>query len=256
VSKHEKEVLRIAWSNSSMKKTIVSIIVMALVVAIPLTSPGTGIPVFDASNLTQNITTALKQVQAYAQQVQQYQLQLQQYKSQLLQATGISQAAQIWGQAQQTLASVTGTVNMFRNGGALQGYLQNAQNVNYWLASSPTQNGSQSAGYWSNTQHAANGQMVKEIAQQEAQLQADAQTLQRLTSQASSVQTQRQALDLANEMSGLQQKSLLEIRTLLVSQQQAVAARNGATSNDEAMHQAATQQYMNVQLGAQPHTGW
>jgi P-type conjugative transfer protein TrbJ len=239
-----------------MKKTFLTIAAIALTAALPLASPGTGIPVIDVSAIAQSIKQGLTQLQQYSTELSQYQTQLLQYKSQLLQATGIGQAAQIWGQAKQTLASVTGTVNMFRNGGALQGYLQNAQNVNYWLASSPTQYGPQSAGYWSTTQQTANGQMVKEIAQQEAQIQADAQTLQRLTSQATSVQTQRQALDLANEMSGLQQKSLLEIRTLLVSQQQAVAARSGATSNDEAMRQAATQQMYSTQIAPQPRTGW
>jgi P-type conjugative transfer protein TrbJ len=98
--------------------------------------------------------------------------------------------------------------------------------------------------------------MVKELAQQESQIQADAQTLGRLQSQAGSVATQRQALDVANEMTGLEQKSLLEIRTLLVSEQQALAARNGTVANHEAMQEAATQQYMNTQLGPQPHTGW
>jgi len=98
--------------------------------------------------------------------------------------------------------------------------------------------------------------MVKEIAQQEAQIQTDAQTLQRLTSQAGSVQTQRQALDLANEMSGLEQKSLLEIRTLMVSQQQALAARSGTVANKEAMSQAVTQQFYGTQIAPQPHTGY
>ena len=173
-----------------------------------------------------------------------------------MQATGIAPAAQIWSQAQGTLGQLTGTVNMFRNGGALQGYLQNAQNVNYWLSVPSSSHTSQPANYWSATQTTANNQMVKEIAQQETQIQSDAQMLQRLQSQAGSVQTQRQALDLANEMSGLEQKSLLEIRTLMVSQQQALAARSGTVANDEAMRQAATQTFYGTQISAQPHTGY
>ncbi len=124
------------------------------------------------------------------------------------------------------------------------------------LSAAPSQYTSQSAGYWSTTQQTANDQMVKEITQQESQIQADAQTLQRLQSQAGSVATQRQALDVANEMAGLEQKSLLEIRTLLVSEQQALAARNGSIANEEAMKQAATQQYFGVQFAPQNHTGW
>jgi conjugal transfer/entry exclusion protein len=49
-------------------------VVLVLMAALPLSSPGTGIPVIDFSNLTQNVITALKQVSIYAQQVQQYRL--------------------------------------------------------------------------------------------------------------------------------------------------------------------------------------
>ena len=60
-----------------MKRTItkraLKAIGLALLAALPLTSTGT-MPVIDYSNLTQNITTALHQVSAYAKQVQQYQL--------------------------------------------------------------------------------------------------------------------------------------------------------------------------------------
>jgi type IV secretion system protein TrbJ len=58
-------------------------VVLVLMAALPLSSPGTGIPVIDFSNLTQNVITALKQVSACAQQVQQYRLQLQQYANQV-----------------------------------------------------------------------------------------------------------------------------------------------------------------------------
>ena len=65
-----------------MKKMILTSVAVVLVAALPISSPGT-MPVIDYSNLTQNITTALHQVSAYAQQVQQYQLQLQQYANQV-----------------------------------------------------------------------------------------------------------------------------------------------------------------------------
>lgn len=215
------------------------------------------IPVIDYTAIGQAIKQGLTQIQQYANEVSQLQTQIETYKNQLLQATGIAPAAQIWSEAQQTLGQVTGQVNMFRNGGVLQGYIQNAQNLNYWLASMPTeQTAGQSANYWSSTQQSANNQMVQQLATEEAQLQADAQTLQRLQTQAPTLQTQRQALDLANEMAGLQQKSLLAIRTLLVSEQQAVAARSGSTTNQDAMIQAATKKEFQANLTTEPITGW
>ena len=235
-----------------MKKILLTITSFVLITSL---CRGT-LPVVDYSAIAESIKQGLRQIQQYTTELNQLETQIGMYKNMLLQSTGIAPAAQIWSQAQQTLNSVTGTVNMFRNGGQIQGYLQQAKDINYWLATPPTQYTSRPAGYWSTTQQTANSEMVRELAQQEAQIEADSQNLQRLTSQAGSVATQRQALDLANEMSGLEQKSLLEIRTLLVSEQQALAARSGTVANHEAMQEAATQQYISTQLGPQPQTGW
>src|ERR1700758_2691350 len=117
-----------------MKKILLTSSALLLVAALPLTSPG-GIPVIDYSNLVQNTTTALKQVAACAQQVQQYQLQLQQYANQV--RNTVAPVAQVWQAAQSTMNTVMGTVGMFQNGSALQSYLNQFQNVNYWLSASP-----------------------------------------------------------------------------------------------------------------------
>ena len=127
-----------------MQKSVLTWVALALVAALPLTSPG-GIPVIDYSNLVQNTTTALKQVAAYAQQVQQYQLQLQQYANQV--KNTVAPVAQVWQAAQGTMNSVMGTVNMFQGGQSqLQGYLNQFQNVNYWLSASPNSYSYQTAG--------------------------------------------------------------------------------------------------------------
>jgi P-type conjugative transfer protein TrbJ len=163
-----------------MKKMILPSVAVVLVAALPISSPGT-MPVIDYSNLTQNITTALHQVSAYAQQVQQYQLQLQQYANQV--RNTVAPAAQVWQQAQQTMNSVMGTVGVFQNGSALQGYLNQFQNVNYWLSAPPGNYTYQTAG--SIAQKQANDALVKGIVAQQQQIQKDAATLQQLQSQAS-----------------------------------------------------------------------
>ena len=165
-----------------MQKIVLTWVALALVAALPLTSPG-GIPVIDYSNLVQNTTTALKQVAAYAQQVQQYQLQLQQYANQV--KNTVAPVAQVWQAAQGTMNSVMGTVNMFQGGQSqLQGYLNQFQNVNYWLSASPNSYTYQTAG--SIAQKQANDALVKGIVAQQAEIQKDAATLQQLQSQASS----------------------------------------------------------------------
>ena len=235
-----------------MRKIILTSVALLLVATLPLSSPGTGIPVIDASNLTQNTVTALKQVAAYAQQVQQYQLQLQQYANQV--RNTVAPAAQVWQQAQQTMNGVLGTVGMFQNGSALQSYLNQFQNVNYWLSAPPGNYTYQMAG--SVAQKQANDALVKGIVAQQAQIQKDAATLQQLQSQASTADGQMKALMAANQLAALQQEQLLQIRELLLQEQQALAARNATLANDEAMREAATKKFFDVPLINLTNTGW
>ena len=235
-----------------MKKLVLTSVALVLLAALPATSPGTGIPVVDFSNLTQNVITALHQVSAYAQQVQQYQLQLQQYANQV--KNTIAPVAQVWQTAQGTMNTVLGTVNMYQNGSQLQGYLSQFQNVNYWMSAAPNSYTYQTAG--SVAQKQANDAMVKGIVQQEAQIRTDAANLERLQSQASTADGQMKALTAANELAALQQEQLLQIRALLVQEQQALAARNATLANDEAMREAATKQFFNAPIITINHTGW
>src|ERR1700732_5023014 len=115
-----------------MRKIVLTTVALVLAAALPATSPGTGIPVVDFSNLTQNIVTALHQVMSYTQQVSQYQLQLQQYANQV--KNTVAPVAQVWQAAQGTMNGVLGTVSMFHNGSQLQNYLNQYQDVNYWLS--------------------------------------------------------------------------------------------------------------------------
>ena len=234
-----------------MEKMILTSVAVVLVAALPISSPGT-MPVIDYSNLTQNITTALHQVSAYAQQVQQYQLQLQQYANQVRNTA--APVAQVWQQAQQAMNGVMGTAGMFQNGSALQSYLNQFQNVNYWLSAPPGKYTYQTAG--SVAQKQANDALVKGIVAQQQQIQKDAATLEQLQSQASTADGQMKALMAANQLAALQQEQLLQIRALLVQEQQALAARNQTLANDEAMREAATQKFFNVPLIKVNQNGW
>jgi len=236
-----------------MRKRVPTVVALFVVAALPISSPAGGIPVIDLSNLTQNVITALHQVSAYAQQVQQYQLQLQQYANQI--RNTVAPAAQVWQQAQQTMNSVMGTVKMFQGGQSqLQSYLNQFQNVNYWLSASPSSYTWQTAG--SMAQKQANDALVNGIVAQQAQIRADAATLERLQSQASTAEGQMAALMAANQLVALQQEQLLQIRALLVQEQQALAARAQTLANDEAMREAATKMFFNVPIINLNNTGW
>ena len=61
---------------------------------------------------------------------------------------------------------------------------------------------------------------MKGIVQQQAQIRADAATLGRLQAQASGADGQMKALMAANQLAALQQEQLLQIRELLLQEQQ------------------------------------
>jgi type IV secretion system protein TrbJ len=235
-----------------MRRAVLTSVAVLLVAAVPATSPGTGIPVLDASNLTQNVVTAFKQVSAYAQQVQQYQLQLQQYINQV--KNTLAPIAQVWQAAQSTMSTVMGTVHFLQGGANLQGMLNQFQDVNYWLSAPPGGYTYQTAG--SAAQKTANDALMKGIVQQEAQIKADAATLERLQAQASTADGQMKALTAANELAALQQEQLMQIRALLLQEQQALVARNATLANQEAMQEAATKKFFNVPPTTLNHTGW
>src|SRR5262249_60748086 len=151
--------------------------------------------------------------------------------------------------------SVMGTVNMFQGGQSqLQGYLNQFQNVNYWLSASPNSYSYQTAG--SIAQKQANDAMVKGIVAQQAQIRADAATLERLQSQASTADGQMKALYATNQLAALQQKQLLQIRALLVQVQQDLAARVQTLANDDALIDAATKKIVEESLITINHKRW
>jgi len=236
-----------------MRKGVLISTLLALLALLPVTSSGT-MPVIDYSNLIQNTTTALKQVAAYAQQVQQYETQILQYKNQLLNTLGIAPALQVWQQSQAVMNQIMALTSMFQNGSSLQNVLNQFQSPNYWLNTPVTSYPNQPPGGL--TQYQATQAMFQGLAKQTQQIQADAATLQRLQSTASGAQGQMQALSAANQLAALEQAQLLQIRALLMQEQQALAAKNASSANSDAMHQGATQTYYGTQLAPEANQGW
>jgi P-type conjugative transfer protein TrbJ len=235
-----------------MKKSVITIVSVVLITALPRTSEC--MTVIDPTNLVQNTVTALHQVSAYAQQVQQYQLQLQQYANMVKNTA--APVAQVWQSAQQAINGVMGTVNLFQGtGGQLQGYLNQFQDTNYWLSASPSSYNPY-ATIGSQAQKQANDALVKGIVAQQQQIQKDATTLQQLQTQAGSADGQMKALQAANQLAALQQEQLLQIRTLLTNEQQALAARMQTSANDEAMRQAATEKFFQFPTITVSNKGW
>ncbi len=233
---------------------------VAATVALMLTLAGgasmpahAGIPVIDAGNLSQNIMTAIESVAQTLKQIEQYQTQLQQYEN-MLQNTA-APAAYIWDQAQSTingLMNAVNTLDYYKNQlGSLDSYLGKFQDVNYYKSSPCFSNAGCSAAEWaamkqvqqlaSESQKKANDALFRGLEKQQTNLQSDAVTLQRLQSAAQGATGQMQAIGYANQLASQQANQLLQIRGLLIAQQNAVATKMQADADREARQQAAGQ---------------
>lgn len=210
-----------------------------------------GIPVADGVNLQQNIISAMEAVTQTAKQIQQYQSQLQQYEN-MLQNT-MAPASYIWDQAQSTindLTQATNTLAYYQNQlGSLDEYLGKFQDVAYYR-SSPCFSSSgcsemertamiQNRRLASESQKKANDALFNNLALQQDNLQTDARQLQRLQSAAQGADGQMAAIGYANQLASNQANQLLQIRSLLIAQQNAVGARMQADADKEALQQAA-----------------
>lgn len=219
-----------------------------------------GIPVIDGTNLTQNIMTALESVAQTLKQIEQYSTQLQQYENQL--QNTVAPGAYLWDQAQSTITNLqraTDTLNYYKAQlGSLDNYLAKFQDVSYYRASSCFQRtgctAEQRAALDANsvtTSQAlkkAHDAMFQGIDQQQSNLSSDSAQLERLQSQAQSATGQMQAIGFANQLASNQANQLLQIRALLIAQQNALATRANADADKEAQRAAASKSLRNGTL--------
>ena len=245
---------------------------LALVVAVSSTLMVTpveaGIPVIDGTNLSQNIMTAIESVAQTLKQIEQYSTQLQQYQNQL--QNTMAPAAYIWDQAQSTingLMNATNTLNYYKNQlGSLDSYIGKFQDVNYYKGSPCFSATGCSAAEWtamknvqqlaSESQKKANDALFKGLDKQQDNLTAYAATLQRLQSSAQGATGQMQAIGYANQLASQQANQLLQIRGLLIAQQNAMATKMQADADKEAQQAAAAAQLRQGSYRASPARTW
>ena len=240
-----------------------------------------GIPVIDGGNLAQNVITAteqvaqtLKQVQQYAAQLQQLQTQYQQYANQIKQYENMVQntvapAAYIWNQAQSVMTQLRGatdTLSFYKNQvGSVDGYLAKFQDVNYYR-NSPCYSASgcsaedmarlnrDADALGSEAQKKANDAMFRGIDQQQEAIITDASRLEQLQGNATTAQGQMEAIGYASQIAGEQANQLLQIRGLLVAQQNAIATKMQADADKEGRQTAADEKFRQGNLD-RPNTG-
>jgi len=232
------------------------------------------IAVFDYSNFSQNVVTAKQSLLMTLKQIQQYCLQIQQYEQQIQQSTNmvkntVAPIAYVWDQALVTMNDVLNTIDVVnrykQQAGSLQAYLNQFEDVNYYRSSPCFGPNGCTQQQWaalrtagtvgSQSQKQANDALVQEIDKQQVQLRLDAANLVRIQSAAQSAGGRMEALQAANQLASNQAAQLLQIRALLVAQENAAAVKHQTDADKAAQAQAADQQALSGNVNTKDETG-
>jgi P-type conjugative transfer protein TrbJ len=246
----------------------VAFVMAATAVPGVMTPAYAGIPVIDAANLSQTIVSAIENVAATLKQIQQYQTQLQQYENMIQNTT--APAANIWDQATSTMTRLRAsidTLNYYKTSlGSTDAYLGKFKDTNTYRNSpcySPT---GCTAAQWaalgdsqrlgSEAQKKATDALFRGLDRQQDAMQSDASQLQRLQSSAQGATGQMQAIGYANQLASHQANQLLQIRGLLIAQQNVMATRNQVLADREAQEAAASAMLRTGTYRASPLKSW
>lgn len=253
-----------------MKKLTKLVVVLAITsiswISLPVSAAG--IPVIDIANLAQTVVTAVENVSQTMQQIKQYQTQLQQYENMLQNSAAPS--SNIWDQAQNTMRNLrraTATLDQQKQVlGSIDAFLAKSQDTAYYRNSScyssagctPEQWAAQreSEKFGSAAQKKANDALFRGMDLQQDAMESDARQLEQLQSSAQSATGQMQAIGYANQLASHQSNQLLQIRSLLMAQQNVVATRNQALADREARQSAASEQFRSGQFRPSENKGY
>lgn len=215
-----------------------------------------GAPVFDFANWIQNGKMIATQVSEYKTQVDQYHNQINQYQNMLENTKSLTSFQ--WDNANSVINNLlqsTDTIDYYKQeAGSLQGYLDRFQSQDYYQKT-PCFNGTghcsaeelkkikQSRLAASVAEKRANDAMLKGIDKQQQSLKNDSTTLRVLQSQAQNATGQKQALQAASQLASNQSHQLLQIRGVLLAQQNAQAVKDAANANKEAIQTAGDEHF-------------
>ena len=213
---------------------------------------GMGDIVYDPSNFAQNITTAISEVTQELKQVEQYTTQLRELMTAKQQLDDMVQNSKqltkfSWDDAQGTitqLLGITNTIDNYKNQlGSFDSFLGQFQLIDYYRnlpcigANSCTVADlaklAEVDRLSSEARKKANDALFRGIDQQQT-LQKDSAHLRELQQAAQSSTGRLQALQAANELASEQTNQLLQIRGLLVAQQNALATQMAVQNDKEA----------------------
>ncbi len=248
-----------------MKRIVLYTVLWLALMAGPASA---GIPTIDGANLVQSIMGVLETINQTQQMIQQYSTQLRQYENQLQNTMGPS--TYIWSNAQGSINGLLGAINTieYYRGqlGTLDRYLNNFQDVGHYQSLSsltsrnctPAQTAqlTDSERFTSEAQKRSNDASMQGINQQQESLRQDAQTLSQLQANAQTATGQMQAIQYGNQFAGNQASQLMQIRGLLIAEQNAMVTRQQALADQEAKEEASAEQLRKGDFVSSPRQGW
>lgn len=255
-----------------MKSRLFFSVLLFGVTLLPIPAHSAGIPVIDATNLTQATVSALESVNQTVKQIEQYMLQLQQYEDQIRNA--VAPAAYVWSQAQKTMNKVLALQNQLESytklAGNLDAYLLKFGNPNFYRSSpyfsAPSsdpatrekqlQEVMQAEEWGMEAQKESNDNVVRTLQQQQEALALDASTLEQLQSSAQSALGRMQAIQYTNQFLAQQNSQLLQLRGALMAKMAAESAREQTIAAREARERAANEKLFESRYEESPKVGW
>jgi len=243
-------------------------IAAAIAVLSIATSAEAALPVIDASNLSQTTVSALQSISQTLKQIEQYRLQLQQYQN-MLTNTAVP-ASHTWDDAIRTMSQLRASLDTLQyyktSLGSVDNYLKKFKDTATYRSSPCFNGGRCSREDWaslnasqdlgSESQKRANDALMIALDRQQQAMEDDAHQLQLLQSSAQGASGQMQALGYANQLASHQSNQLLQIRALLIAQQNLIATRYQAEANRDALARASDAAVLRSTVRPSASKGW
>ena len=211
-----------------------------------------GIPVIDVASLVQAVMTAIENVTQTLQMVEQYKTQLTQYENQLINT--VNPETWIWDSAQETMTDLRGavdTIEGYKNSlGSLDHYLDKFKDLSHYknhpcfssdgCTDVQRQDLMNIRSFASEGIKKANDALFRGLDLQQESMISDARQLERIQEASQTARGQVEAIQYANQLAGNQANQLLQIRSLLVAQQNASTSVRQANNDIKAQESAAS----------------
>jgi P-type conjugative transfer protein TrbJ len=228
---------------------------------------GSGV-VFDPTNYFENLRSAVAAVEQAQRQLLMYQTQLKQYE--LMIRDSAAPAVFVWDKANGIINTVRATADAIHNyeriAGDLETYLARFKDLDYYRRSpcystrGITENCAaqmrEQAKLRLDSQKTASDAMLKSLQAQQRSIDEDSRSLGKLQHQAEDARGQLAAIQATNQLASATANQLIQIRSLLASQQLAYAASQQAELDRQAQQTAADEAWRAGEHRKTPERVW